>query len=177
MARTLATICAGGLLAVCAAPVHADPAATTPCASPQIEMYPMSQTVYAGQSVTFAALAPVACFTPAASIGTAEWQRSSDGGKTFSTIPGSASVILSKGSESTQFKVAAATASMSGFEYRAVFVFTNGSRSWTSGAATLTVRPAWARIRALDRAIAACHRLENARRADCLRAARRRYAA
>ncbi len=116
-------------------------ATTTPCASPQIAAVPQSETVTAGQSATFALVAPVACFTPTAVIGTAEWQVSTDGGVTWSLVAGSVTQILSSGSESTSLTVADTTLAMSGFEYRAVLLSLAGDVTLTTLPATLTVVP------------------------------------
>src|SRR5208337_2674648 len=89
--------------------------------APSVTTQPASQTVTAGQTATFTAAAS-GNPTP-----TVQWQMSTDGGKTFSDIPGA---TLATYSFTT-------TAAQNGSEYRAVF--TNAAGTATTLAATLTV--------------------------------------
>jgi hypothetical protein len=91
---------------------------------PSITTQPTSQTITAGQTVSFIA---AATGTPTPTV---QWQVSTDGGTSFSNLAGATSPTLS-------FTVALA---QSGNEYRAVF--TNVAGSATTNAATLTVAPA-----------------------------------
>ena len=84
--------------------------------------FQLSQTVTAGQSVTFTA---AASGNPGASV---QWQVSTDGGSTFTNI---------SGATSTTYKVATTTKSQNGYLYRAVFTNSLGSADTT--AAILTV--------------------------------------
>jgi hypothetical protein len=84
---------------------------------------PTSQTVSAGQSVTFAAAAngnP----TP-----TVQWQVSTDGGLTFTNIDGATSTSLT---------ITSTSSSQNGYRYRAVF--TNSLGTATTSAAILTIQ-------------------------------------
>ena len=90
---------------------------------PAITTQPADQTVNDGQAATFAA---AASGSPAPTV---RWQVSSDGGSTWTDIPGATSTTLSFTAAATQ----------SGNRYRAVF--TNDLGTATSAAATLTVRP------------------------------------
>jgi hypothetical protein len=90
--------------------------------APVVSSSPTSQTVNAGQSVTFTA---AGTGNPGASI---QWQVSTNGGSTFSNI---------SGAHSTTLTLTNTTASQNGYEYRAVF--TNSLGSATTSAATLTV--------------------------------------
>ena len=93
--------------------------------APAITTQPTNQAVSAGQTATFTA---AASGTPTPTV---QWQLSTDGGSTWSNIVGATS---------TSYKVANATASQSGYEYRAVF--TNGLGTATTKAATLTINVA-----------------------------------
>ena len=84
---------------------------------------PVSQTITAGQTVTFTAAAS-GNPTP-----TVQWQVSTNGGNSFSNIAGATSLTLT---------LTNATASQNGYVYRAVF--TNSVGSATTAAATLTVQ-------------------------------------
>ena len=90
-------------------------------APPAITTQPLDQTVNDGQPVTFSAAAS------GSPVPTVTWQESPDGGTTWGDVPGAASTSL----------VFTATASLSGYRYRAVF--SNGLGTATSVAATLTV--------------------------------------
>jgi hypothetical protein len=83
---------------------------------------PTSQTVTAGQSVSFTASANG---NPSPSV---QWQVSTDGGSTWSNISGATSTI---------FTLSTTTTSETGYEYRAVF--TNSLGSLTTMDAVLTV--------------------------------------
>ena len=96
-------------------------ASLTVHAPPTITTQPIDQTANDGQPVTFSAAAS------GSPVPTAKWQQSPDGGTTWSDVPGAASTSL----------VFTATASLSGYWYRAVF--SNGLGTATSVAATLTV--------------------------------------
>ena len=91
---------------------------------PTITTQPANQTVIAGQTATFSAAA-TGSPTP-----TVQWQVSTDGGVTFSSIPGATSTTLS-------FTTAL---SQNGNQYQAVF--TNSAGTATTTGATLTVNPA-----------------------------------
>ena len=109
---------------------HAPPASaatltvTAPVA-PVITGNPSSRTVTAGQSATFTASASGSP-TPIA-----QWQVSTDGGKTFSN---------SKGATSTTLTLSNVSTAMNGYEYRAAF--SNSAGNVTSTAAILTVHTA-----------------------------------
>jgi len=100
--------------------------ATSSCPALTVTSSPSNTTVTSGQSASFSASATG---SPAPTV---QWQVSSDGGTTFSDLPGATSTTLTF------------TASMSQNSnlYRAVF--TNSSGSVTSSAATLTVNTAGA---------------------------------
>jgi hypothetical protein len=83
---------------------------------------PMSQTISAGQTVTFTA---AASGTPPPTV---QWQISVDNGKTFANVSGAASTTLSL----------PATGVMNGDEFRAVF--TDAAGHATSAAGILTVK-------------------------------------
>lgn len=91
-----------------------------PYTAPTVGTNPLSQTIATGQTVTFSASATG---NPAPSV---QWQVSTNGGSTWTDIPGATSPTLS-------FVTAAG---QSGYEYHAVF--TNSQGSATSAAATLT---------------------------------------
>jgi len=93
-------------------------------AAPQVTTQPSAQTVTAGQPVTFTA---AASGYPAPAI---QWQSSSDGGSTWSNVPGATAASLSF----------TATAADNGSSYRAVF--TSAAGSATTAAAALTVTSA-----------------------------------
>ena len=99
---------------------------TSSCPALTVTSSPSSFTVTSGQSASFSASATG---SPAPTV---QWQVSTDGGATFTDVPGATSTTLTF------------TASMSqnGNLYRAVF--TNASGSVTSSAATLTVNTAGA---------------------------------
>jgi plastocyanin len=88
---------------------------------PTVTTNPASQTVSAGNPVTFTAAATENP-TP-----TVQWQVSTDGGATYTDIAGATS---------TTFTITGTTASQNGYRYRAVF--TNGLGSVTTTAAVLT---------------------------------------
>ena len=89
--------------------------------APTVTTQPASQTVTAGQTATFTAAAS-GNPTP-----TVQWQVSTNGGSTFSNIPGATSTTFSF----------TATAAQNGDEYQAVF--SNSVGTATTSAATLTV--------------------------------------
>jgi hypothetical protein len=91
--------------------------------APVVNSGPSSQTVTAGQSVSFTASA-AGNPTPAV-----QWQVSTNGGSTWTNI---------SGATGTTFTIASATAGQNGYEYRAVF--TNSLGSTATAAATLTVQ-------------------------------------
>jgi hypothetical protein len=90
--------------------------------APTIGSAPVSQTVTAGQAVTFTASATG---NPAPTV---QWQVSTNGGSSYSSISGATSTTLTIGST---------TASQNGYRYRAVFANSVGTATTTS--ATLTV--------------------------------------
>ena len=92
--------------------------------APTVTTNPTNQTVNAGGTATFTAAASDGNPTPT----TVQWQVSTDGGQTFSDIPGATIATLSF----------TTTAAQNGNEYRAVFSNTAGLSATTS-AATLTV--------------------------------------
>ena len=83
---------------------------------------PTNQTVASGNTATFTAGAGG---TPTPTV---QWQVSTDGGATFSDIPGATSTVLN---------VPATTLAMNGYEYQAVF--TNSCGTATTTVAVLTV--------------------------------------
>jgi hypothetical protein len=85
---------------------------------------PSSQSVCAGNTASFTA---AASGTPTPTV---QWQVSSNGGATFSDIPGATSTTLSFGAGAVQ----------DGYQYRAVF--TNSCATATTTAALLTVKTA-----------------------------------
>ena len=91
--------------------------------APSVTTSPSNQTVVAGGTASFTA---VAGGNPAPSV---QWDVSSDGGTTFSPISGATSTTYS-------FTTSAAE---NGYQYEAVF--TNSVNSATTTAATLTVNP------------------------------------
>jgi hypothetical protein len=99
-------------------------ATLTVTAAPVVTTNPTDQTLNAGQTATFTAAA-TGIPTP-----TVQWQVSTDGGTTFNNVAGATSTTLSF----------TAAAGQNGDKYRAVF--TNGSGSATTTAATLTVKSA-----------------------------------
>jgi hypothetical protein len=88
---------------------------------PVITTNPANQTVTAGNTATFTA---AATGNPAPTV---QWQVSTDGGATFTNVPGATSTTLSF----------SAAVGQNGNKYRAVF--TNSQGSATTTAATLTV--------------------------------------
>jgi uncharacterized repeat protein (TIGR03803 family) len=92
--------------------------------APQVTTNPKTQSITAGQTVTFTASANG---NPAPTV---QWQVSTDGGKTFTNIPGATSTTYSF----------TASIGQSGDEYLAVF--TNSVNYGITSAATLTVTPA-----------------------------------
>jgi VCBS repeat-containing protein len=99
---------------------------TSSCPTLSVISSPSSMTVTSGQTASFSA---AATGTPAPTV---QWQVSSDGGATFTDIPGATSTTLTFAVDMSQ----------NGNLYRAVF--TNASGSVTSSAATLTVNSAGA---------------------------------
>src|SRR5262249_59019675 len=97
-------------------------ATLTVTAGPQITQNPTDQTVNAGQTATFTA---AASGTPTPTV---QWQFSNDGGATFQNVAGATTTTLT---------VPNVSAGQNGQKFRAVF--TNGSGSATTTAATLTV--------------------------------------
>lgn len=93
--------------------------------SPAITQQPLSVTVEEGQSASFEA---AASGSPAPTV---KWESSSNAGKTWTAVAGGTSDKLT---------IAAATASISGREYRATFKNTSGEA--LSAVATLTVQKA-----------------------------------
>jgi len=91
-------------------------------APPSVTEQPQSTTVEAGTSVTFSA---AATGLPAPTV---QWERSTNGGTTWSPVPGATSPEL---------VIASAALSENGNEFRAVF--TNVAGQATTGAVTLTV--------------------------------------
>ncbi len=91
--------------------------------APEVTKQPQSVTVQEGENATFEA---TASGTPAPTV---QWQMSSNGGTTFSSI---------KEATSNQLVIAKATSSLSGHEYRAIF--NNAAGKVTTEAATLTVQ-------------------------------------
>ena len=96
------------------------------CPTLTVTSSPSNASVTSGQSASFSA---AATGSPAPTV---QWQVSSDGGATFTNLPGATSTTLTF----------TATMSQNGFLYRAVF--TNSTGSVTSGEATLTVNTAGA---------------------------------
>jgi VCBS repeat-containing protein len=99
---------------------------TSSCPTLAVTSSPSSVTVTSGQNASFSASATG---TPAPTV---QWQVSTDGGTTFTNVPGATSTTLTF----------AADMSHNGNLYRAVF--TNASGSVTSSAASLTVNAAGA---------------------------------
>ncbi len=93
--------------------------------SPTITTNPTSQTVASGQNVTFSA---VASSNPASTV---QWQVSTDGGKTFASIPGANSTTYSF----------AATAAQNGNKYQAVFTNSQGHGTTTIAILTVLISP------------------------------------
>jgi predicted secreted protein len=90
--------------------------------APKVTTHPSNQTVKEGKKARFSA---AAAGTPTPTV---QWQLSSDSGSTWSDIGGAIS---------TTYTTAAATLSMDGYQYRAVF--TNKAGTATTRAAALTV--------------------------------------
>jgi hypothetical protein len=91
--------------------------------APIVTVNPASQTVTAGQSVTFTAAATA---NPSPTI---QWQVSTDGGNTFTNI---------SGAHGTTYTLSSASSSQNSYEYRAVFTDSLGSATTTD--AVLTVQ-------------------------------------
>ncbi len=89
--------------------------------APIVTLKPANQTVSAGQTALFTA---EASGSPAPSV---QWQMSTDGGKTFTNIPGATSTTLSLLAKGT----------MTGDEYRAVFTNTAGQIASIAGILTV----------------------------------------
>jgi hypothetical protein len=92
--------------------------------APAVTTNPSDQTLCAGSTGSFTA---AASGSPAPTV---QWQVSTDGGATFSDLPGATSTTLTFGAGAVQ----------NGYQYRAVF--TNTCSSATTSAATLTVNAA-----------------------------------
>jgi hypothetical protein len=92
--------------------------------APSITTEPQSQTVFGTQTASFSAYASG---NPPA---TQQWQQSTDGGSTWSNIPGATN---------STYSITNAPLSDNGLEFRAVFA--NNLGSVTTTAATLTVNP------------------------------------
>jgi alpha-tubulin suppressor-like RCC1 family protein len=88
----------------------------------KVTQQPASTTVEAGSPASFTSTATA---TPAPTV---QWERSTDGGKTFKNI---------EGATSTTYAIASTTAAENGYEFRAVF--RNGAGPVDSKPATLTV--------------------------------------
>lgn len=97
---------------------------TSSCPTLTVTSSPSSTTVTSGQSASFSA---AATGSPAPTV---QWQVSSDGGATFTNVPGATSTTFTFTTDMSQ----------NGNLYRAVF--TNSTGSVTSSAATLTVNTA-----------------------------------
>jgi hypothetical protein len=95
------------------------PATVTIAAGPVITANPVSQAVVTGATANFTAAATSATST--------QWQLSTNGGSTWTNITGATSATYS----------VTATASMTGYQYRATF--TNAAGSATTSVAALTV--------------------------------------
>jgi hypothetical protein len=108
-------------------PVYSQPAVLTVTSprAPTVVVNPLSSTVTAGGTSTFTS----AAFGPPDP--TVQWQESSNGGASWSPIPGATSNVLT---------IAGVSTVQSGRKYRALF--TNVIGTVASGAATLTVTPA-----------------------------------
>jgi hypothetical protein len=97
-------------------------ATLTVTAGPLITQNPVNATVNAGQTATFTA---AASGTPTPTV---QWQFSTDGGATFNNVAGATTTTLT---------IPNVLAGQNGTKFRAVF--TNGSGSATTTAATMTV--------------------------------------
>lgn len=93
--------------------------------APVITLNPVNVSVLAGQTATFTAAASA---VPAATV---QWQVSTDGGATFSNIPGATSTTLSF----------TAALSQNGYRYRAVFTSPLGTATTTSATLTVSAPP------------------------------------
>ncbi len=93
--------------------------------APTVTTQPVSQGAKSGASVSFSAQATAVGLDETPAV---QWQVSSNGGASFTNLPGATSSSLS---------LQGITAAQNGDQYRAVF--TNGIGSATSNAATLTV--------------------------------------
>ncbi|MBI4788162.1 MAG: hypothetical protein HY782_14115 [Chloroflexi bacterium] len=100
---------------------------------PVITQHPVSQIVDAGQVVTFTA---AATSSPAPTV---QWQVSTDGGGTWSPVTGADSTTLGFTGGISATLSFTTQSSQNGYKYRAVF--TNGSASATTSAATLSIAP------------------------------------
>lgn len=92
----------------------------------QITRSPASQTVEAGEPATFTA---AATGVPAP---VAQWQRSTDGGTTWTDL---------RGATASSYTVDSASAALDGARYRAVFTNASSPQGVSTAAATLTVTP------------------------------------
>ena len=94
------------------------------CTNPVITSHPSPQTVSVGSAASFSATATGANLSY-------QWQVSTNGGSSFSNIPGAFSATYNTG---------ATTIAMNGYQYR-VIVLSDGGCPVTSNSATLTVNP------------------------------------
>jgi hypothetical protein len=115
----ISAIIASLFAAGCGSAYNAQPA---PTQAPTITQQPTNQTVAAGATATFTAMASG---NPAPTV---QWQVSTDGGATFSNVSGATSTTL---------MLSTVTVALNNYQYRAVF--TNSVGSVNSTAATLTV--------------------------------------
>ena len=121
VALALAAVALAGLAPAASAllPLGAKPLAGSP---PKITQQPTSVSAEVGHSASFTA---TASGTPTPTV---QWERSTDGGATFSPI---------SGANSTTYTIAATAVSENGYQFRAVFH--NEAGEAVSKAATLTV--------------------------------------
>ena len=100
----------------------------TACTAPTVTTQPTNQTITYGANATFTA---AASGTPAPTV---KWQVSTNGGASWSDVPGATS---------TTFTLTQPSASLSGNKYRAIFTNTcGGTPTATTSEATLTVNKA-----------------------------------
>jgi hypothetical protein len=104
---------------------------TPPASAPVIVQNPSSQMVPTGGTAIFTA---EATSTPAP---TAQWQASTNGFKTFTTLAGGVATTVSGNTTTTTLSVPNLTNAMNGEQFRVVFA--NGKLITTSSVATLTV--------------------------------------